>query len=57
MTHVSHLPEVSERLCEAGLKLKPSKCVLLQPEVKYLGHVVGWDGVATNIEEAQAVRD
>jgi len=40
-THVSHLWEVSKRLRGAGLKLKPSKCALLQPEVKYLGHIVG----------------
>jgi len=57
MTNVSHLPEVSERLHEAGLKLKPSKCALLQLEVKYLGHVVGWDEVAINLEEVQAARD
>jgi len=41
MTHVSHLREVFERLRGAGLKLKLSKCTLLQPEVKYLGHIVG----------------
>jgi len=39
------------------LKLKPSKCTLLQQEVKYLGHVVGRDGVATDPEKVQAVRD
>jgi len=40
-THVSRLRQVFEPLSGAGLKLKPSKCALLQPEVKYLGHVVG----------------
>jgi len=35
-THVSRLREVFERLRGAGLKLKPSKCALLQLEVKYL---------------------
>jgi len=40
-THVSRLREVFKRLRGAGLKLKPSKSALLQPEVKYLGHVVG----------------
>jgi len=40
-THVSRLMEVFDRLQAAGLKLKPSKCALLQREVKYLGHVVG----------------
>jgi len=40
-THVSRLKEVFERLRGAGLKLKLSKCTLLQPEVKDLRHVVG----------------
>jgi len=30
--------------------------VLLQPEVTYLGHVVGRDGVATDLEKVQAVK-
>jgi len=49
-THVSRLREVFDHLRAAGLKLKPSKCALLQPEVTYLGHVVGRDGVATDPE-------
>jgi len=40
-THVSRLREVFDRLQAVGLKLKPSKCALLQREFKYLGHVVG----------------
>jgi len=56
-THVSRLREVFERLRGAGLKLKPSKCALLQPEVKYLGHVVGRNGVATDPEKVRAIED
>jgi len=56
-THVSRLLEMFKRLRGAGLKLKPSKCALLQPEVKYLGHVVGRNGVATNSEKVRAVED
>jgi len=56
-THVNRLREVFDRLRAAGLKLKPSKCMLLQQEVKYLSHVVGRDGVATNPEKVRAVRD
>jgi len=56
-THVSRLKEVFNRLPAAGLKLKPFKCVLLQREVKYLGHVVGRDEVATDPEKVRAVRD
>ena len=39
-THLTRLEEVLNWLQKAGLKLKPSKCKLLQPEVHYLGHVV-----------------
>jgi len=56
-THISRLKEVFDRLRAAGLKLKPSKGALLQREVKYLGHVVGRDGVATDFEKVRAVRD
>jgi len=56
-THVSHLREVFKRLRGAGLNLKPSKCALLQPEVKYLGHIVGRHGVATDPEKVRAVEN
>jgi len=56
-THVSCLREVFERLRGAGLKLKPSKCALLQPEVKYLGHVVGRNGLATDSEKVRAIEN
>jgi len=56
-THVSRLREVFDRLRAAGLKLKPSKCALLQPEVTYLGHVVGRDRVTTDPEKVQAVNE
>ena len=32
------LVEVFQRIREAGLKLKPSKCYLFQEETRYLGH-------------------
>jgi len=50
-THVSCLRDVFGRLRGAGLKLKYSKCALLQPAVKYLRHVVSRNGVATNPEK------
>lgn len=54
-THVSRLLEVFDRLRAARQKLNPSKCALLQPEVKYLSHVVGQDSVATEPAKVQAV--
>jgi len=56
-THVSQLREVFDRLRAVGLKLKSSKCALLQRKVKYLSHVVGRDGVATDPEKVRVVRD
>jgi len=56
-THISRLREVFKRLRGAGLKLKPSKCALLQLEVKYLRHVVGRNGVATDPEKVRAIED
>ena len=36
--HLKLLDEVLTRLEQAGVKLKKSKCVFLQPYVEYLGH-------------------
>lgn len=36
------------------MKLNPTKCSLLQTQVRYIGHVVS--GIATNPEEVEAVR-
>ena len=43
-----------ERIKAAGLKLKPEKCMMLQEEVIFLGHVVSGEGVkpsSTNISK------
>ena len=52
---MTRLGEVFDRLRQAGLKLKPTKCELLQTEVRYLGHVVSQYGVATDPEKIDAV--
>ena len=46
-----------KRLWQAGFKLKPSKCELLQLEVRYLGLIVSVTGVATDPEKVAAVKD
>ena len=55
--HLKRLERVFVRLRQHGLKLKPSKCHFLRKEVKYLGHVVSEEGVATDPEKIAAVRD
>ena len=49
------LDEVLCRLINPGLKLKPSKCQLLQQEVLFLGHVVSSSGIRLNPRLVDAV--
>ena len=54
-SHLERLGEVFTRLTQAGLKLKPEKCTLLQDKVKYLGHVVSARGIETDPEKTDAI--
>ena len=54
-SHLQRLEEVLQRLQSAGLKLKPQKCELLQTEVRYLGHIVSAEGIATDPEKIEAI--
>jgi len=53
--HLERLEEVLQRLQSAGLKLKPSKCHLLQTRVHYLGHVLSKDGVETDPDKISCI--
>ncbi|XP_067937159.1 uncharacterized protein [Watersipora subatra] len=39
-THLHRLEELFQRLWQAGLKVIPTKCELLQSQVRYLSHIV-----------------
>ena len=54
---LARLEIVLQRLRSAKLKLKPKKCHLFQKQVLYLGHVVTEDGVHTNPEKIEKVKD
>ena len=54
-SHLQRLEDVFVWLQDAGLKLKPTKCELLQDEVHYLGHVVGAKGLATDPDKRAAI--
>jgi hypothetical protein len=56
-SHLERLQVVFDRFRMAKLKLKPSKCALLQQEVKYLGHVVSNRGVSTDPDKITAVKN
>ena len=53
--HFVRLRAILGRLRDAGLKLKPSKCFLLQKSVAFLGHVISEGGVAAQPEKIRAV--
>ena len=52
---LQNLRTVFDCLANAGLKLKPKKCALFSKQVRYLGHVISGEGVATDPEKVAAV--
>jgi hypothetical protein len=54
---LERLDIVLARFGQVGLKLKPSKCHLLRRKVTFYGHVVTANGIATDPENTQKVRD
>ena len=53
--HLQRLRSVLDRLREARLKVKPSKCSLVNSSVGYLGHVFSADGVRPDLAKIKAV--
>ena len=53
--HVTNLRTVFQRIREAKLKLSPHNCILLQPKVSYLGHVISGEGISTDPKKIQAI--
>ena len=55
--NLARLSVVFERLAQAGLKLKPSKCKFLQKRVRFLGYIVSENGVETDPEKTECLRN
>ena len=47
-SHLHDLETVFDRLIDANLQLKPSKCHLFQRELVYLDHLVSAEGIKPN---------
>jgi len=56
-THIHRLEEVFIRLQTANLKLKPETCTLFAKRIIYLGHIVSSQGVKTDEEKIQAIKN
>ncbi|CAG2221979.1 Retrovirus-related Pol polyprotein from transposon 412,Retrovirus-related Pol polyprotein from transposon 297 [Mytilus edulis] len=52
-----NLRTVFDRLKSAGLKLKAKKCNLCVTMVRYLGHIISEDGIATDPEKIKVVQN
>ena len=55
--HLENLSKVISCLQKADLKLHPKKCDLFKEKVSFLGHVVSSEGVATDPEKLESVKN
>ena len=54
--HMDRVHIVLSRITEAGLKLKPEKCQLLQTSVSFLGHTISAEGVLPNPDNLAKIK-
>ena len=52
--HLVHIDEVLARVLQAGLKLKPAKCVFADNEVEYLGFKITDKGLQASSKKVDA---
>ena len=55
--HTNRLEEVLEKARSIGLKLNIAKCVLMKPEVDYVGHRLTGDGLKPTKDRVRAIVD
>ena len=53
--HWSRVEEVLRRLQAAGVRLQKEKCLFGVPELEFLGHVVGAEGIKTSPQKVAAI--
>lgn len=56
-SHLLHLEEVFQKLRNANLKLKPSKCKFATQNVQYLGHMITPNGIEMDPSKIAAVTE
>ena len=55
--HIRRLRGLFQKLAEAWLKLKPSKCEFFKSCINYLGHVVSADGIECDPKQIEAMKN
>ena len=56
-THLKHMRIIFQRLREAKLKLKESKCSFLKAHLQYLGHLISGEGIETVPEKLESMQE
>lgn len=54
--HINKLQQVFESLRKANLKVNKNKCVFMQEEIEFLGHVLNKDGLKPNQKKIEAIQ-
>ena len=55
--HLEHLRIIFQRLKEAGLKLKRSKCDFMKTQIQYLGHLISSNGIQPLPEKSGSIKN
>ena len=55
--HKRYIKAVLEKIREANLKLKPSKCQWFQTELKFVGHLVGRNGIKSDLQNVEKIKN
>ena len=55
--HLGHLRIIFQKLKEAGLKLKRSKCDFMKTQIQYLGHLISSDGIQPLSEKLGSIKN
>ena len=56
-SHLKQLSQVFQKLTEAGLKVKLTKCEFLKSRIEFLGHLIDGDGIHTVDSKIVAVKN
>ena len=55
-THLEYMRIIFQRLKEANLKLKESKCSFLKAHIQYLGHIISGEGIEPVPEKLESLK-
>jgi hypothetical protein len=53
--HIEHLKQVFERIRQANLKIKGTKCTFFKTELVYLGHLISAEGIRPDPAKIRAI--